>query len=73
MQIETVEVGGTIRLGQFLKYAGLVESGGHARELISAGAVSVDEQIVTERGRQLHGGETVRVRTAEYEAAARVG
>ena len=31
-----------IRLGQFLKFANLVETGGQARELITAGVVSVN-------------------------------
>lgn len=61
MQIETIEVGGMIRLGQFLKFAGLAESGAHARELIAAGLVEVDGQVETQRGRQLHGGEVVRL------------
>lgn len=73
MQIETVEVGGMIRLGQFLKFAGLAESGAHARELIAAGDVEVDGQIETQRGRQLHGGEVVSVITEAFEATVRVG
>ncbi len=73
MDIETVEVTGMIRLGQFLKYAGLAESGAHARELISAGDVEVDGQVETQRGRQLHGGEVVTVITEAFERSLRVG
>lgn len=73
MEIETVSVGGMIRLGQFLKYAGLAESGAHARELVAAGAVEVDGQVEIRRGRQLHGGELVRVATETFEATVRVG
>lgn len=72
-QFPTVEVGGTIRLGQFLKFAGLAESGAHARELITAGDVEVDGQVETQRGRQLHGGEVVTVTTEYFEQTVRVG
>lgn len=61
MEIETVEVGGVIRLGQFLKYAGIAESGAHARRIIADGLVQVDGEVETRRGRQLHGGEVVAV------------
>ncbi len=73
MSIETVEVNGMIRLGQFLKYAGIADSGAHARELIEAGDVQVDGQVETRRGRQLHGGEIVTVITDAFESSVRVG
>jgi len=73
MSIETVEVNGMIRLGQFLKYAGRADSGAHARELIEAGDVQVDGQVETRRGRQLHGGEIVTVITDAFESSVRVG
>lgn len=73
MEIETVEVDGMIRLGQFLKFAGLAESGAHARELIAAGDVQVDGEIETRRGRQLNGGEVVTVITEAFEVSVRVG
>lgn len=50
-----------IRLGQFLKLANVVEDGGEARELIERGLVSVNDEIETRRGRQLHIGDTVRL------------
>lgn len=50
-----------IRLGQFLKFANLAETGGQARELIAAGAVSVDGEVETRRGRQLRPGQVVAV------------
>lgn len=73
MEIETVAVDGMIRLGQFLKYAGLAESGAHARELIASGDVEVDGQIELRRGRQLNGGEVVTVTTEAFEQSVRVG
>ncbi|OFP36985.1 RNA-binding S4 domain-containing protein, partial [Corynebacterium sp. HMSC071B10] len=42
--------GDSIRLGQFLKLANLVESGGHAKEVIAAGEVKVNGEVVTSRG-----------------------
>jgi ribosome-associated protein len=58
----------TIRLGQALKLAGLAGSGGDARALIEDGAVRVNGEVETRRGRQLLrgdvvtvGGETVRI------------
>jgi ribosome-associated protein len=50
---------GTIRLGQFLKLADLVESGGEAKPLIADGAVTVNEEVETRRGRQLVSGDVV--------------
>ena len=48
-----------IRLGQFLKLSNLAESGGHARDLIEAGEVSVNGTVCTQRGKQLSEGDTV--------------
>jgi ribosome-associated protein len=61
----------TIRLGQLLKLAGLVEHGAAAREVLEAGEVTVNGRGETRRGRQVvagdvvaHAGERVRVRHA---------
>jgi len=48
-----------IRLGQFLKLAGLIDSGAEAKPVIAAGAVRVNGQPETRRGRQLHRGDVV--------------
>lgn len=59
---EHVAVSGeSIKLGQFIKLANLVESGGQAKELITDGAVTVDGEVETRRGRTLRGGEEIRV------------
>ncbi|GAA1843512.1 RNA-binding S4 domain-containing protein [Pseudonocardia ailaonensis] len=50
-----------IRLGQFLKLAGLAEDGVHARELVEAGEVLVDGRTETRRGAQLRRGQVVAV------------
>jgi ribosome-associated protein len=51
----------SIRLGQFLKLANLIESGSDAKELMVQGLVSVNGEIETRRGRQLHRGDLVAV------------
>jgi ribosome-associated protein len=53
--------GDTIRLGQLLKLAGVVGSGGDARELLASGDVLVNGEPEERRGRQLHPGDTVTV------------
>ena len=50
---------GTIRLGQLLKAAGLVDSGGEAKAVLAAGSVTVNGEVDTRRGRQLAPGDVV--------------
>jgi ribosome-associated protein len=59
----------SIRLGQFLKLANLVESGAEAKPVIADGLVRVNGGIETRRGRQLVVGDVVEVAGQ----AARVG
>ncbi len=42
-----------IRLGQFLKLAGLVDTGSETKSRIAAGDVSVNGEVEQRRGRQL--------------------
>ena len=51
--------GDMIRLGQLLKLADVVDSGGEARDLLDSEEVSVNGEIETRRGRQLHHGDLV--------------
>lgn len=68
--IDDISIGGeVIRLGQFLKFAGLLDSGGDAKEAIIDGFVSVNGVEERRRGRQLvdgdlvsYEGRTVRIR-----------
>jgi len=48
-----------IRLGQFLKLANLVDSGADAKPVVRSGAVTVNGEVETRRGRQLHRGDVV--------------
>ena len=43
----------SIRLGQFLKLANLIESGAEAKILIADGLVTVNGEVELRRGRQL--------------------
>jgi ribosome-associated protein len=49
----------SIRLGQFLKHAGMIDSGADAKVVISEGSVHVNGVVETRRGRQLQHGDTV--------------
>lgn len=51
----------SIKLGQFIKLASLVETGGEAKEVISAGRVEVNGQVETHRGHTLHHGDVVTI------------
>jgi ribosome-associated protein len=48
-----------IRLGQFLKLADLIDTGGEAKIMIASGDVTVNGEVDTRRGRQLHPGDVV--------------
>jgi ribosome-associated protein len=52
---------GTIRLGQLLKAAGLVGTGGEAKLLLAEGLVTVNGEVETRRGRQLSPGDVIAV------------
>lgn len=72
MSIPEFSVTGVIRLGQFLKLAGMVEDGVEARMLITDGDVSVNGEVDTRRGRQLSDGDLVEVDSPAGRMAARV-
>lgn len=51
--------GDMIRLGQLLKLASIVGSGGDAKAMLAAGLVTVNGVEETRRGRQLHDGDVI--------------
>lgn len=51
--------GEMIRLGQLLKFAGVVGSGDEAKALLAQGGVRINGQPEARRGRQLHPGDVV--------------
>ncbi len=59
----------SIRLGQFLKLADAVDIGSDVKDLLAGGAVRVNGELETRRGRQLLRGDVVTV----DDVAVRVG
>lgn len=59
-----------IRLDQFLKFCGLAETGGHAKEIVAEGVVSVNGEICTARGKKLYPGDRVQIDQYELEVLA---
>jgi ribosome-associated protein len=58
--VQEISVGpGGIRLGQLLKLANLVDSGGEVRPLLADGRVTVNGIRETRRGAQLKAGDVV--------------
>ncbi|AKK02075.1 RNA-binding S4 domain-containing protein [Corynebacterium epidermidicanis] len=49
----------SIKLGQFVKLANLVETGGQAKEFIADGLFSVNGEVETRRGKTLRHGDVV--------------
>jgi ribosome-associated protein len=62
--------GQTIRLGQLLKLAGVIDSGSDAKQLLGAEEALVNGQRETRRGRQLHPGDTVLIAGQELRVSA---
>jgi ribosome-associated protein len=61
-EVRAVEIrDASIRLGQLLKLADLVDDGAQAKEVIAGGLVTVNGEVETRRGRQLVSGDTVAV------------
>jgi ribosome-associated protein len=54
-----------IKLVQFLKWQGLVDSGGEASHAVREGLVKVNGEVDTRRGRKLRGGDRVQVGSEE--------
>ena len=48
-----------IKLDDFLKFAGVLGTGGMAKAVIQDGLVKVDGEVCTMRGKKLRGGEIV--------------
>jgi ribosome-associated protein len=60
LEFADVEISGaSIPLGAFLKLAGVIESGGDAKQRITAGEVTVNGEEEVRRGRKLYRGDVV--------------
>ena len=62
--------GGMIRLGQLLKLAGVVDTGGELKALLAETDVLVNGELEDRRGRQLHDGDVVTVAGDELRVVA---
>ena len=59
-----------IKLDALLKFAGLCETGGEAKELIQSGAVKVNGEVCTMRGKKCRAGDTVELEGQTVQVAA---
>ena len=50
-----------IKLDQLLKFAGIAETGGHAKEIVAEGVCLVNGDICTQRGKKLYNGDTLEI------------
>lgn len=55
-----------IKLQDLLKLSGLVYTGGEAKVLIQEGAVTVNGEVCTQRGKKIRPGDTVTFDGADY-------
>ena len=48
-----------IKLDQLLKFVGIAETGGHAKEIVLEGVVYVNNELCMQRGKKIFPGDTV--------------
>ena len=66
MQKETVKIQTEfIKLDALLKFAGVTDTGGEAKEAIQAGEVKVNGEVCTMRGKKLRPGDVVALEGVE--------
>ena len=66
MQKETVKIQTeVIKLDALLKFAGVTETGGVAKEAVQAGEVKVNGEVCTMRGKKLRPGDVVALEGVE--------
>jgi ribosome-associated protein len=68
---EVSVTGETIRLGQLLKLAGVIDSGAEVKALLAGETVRVNGEPESRRGRQLHPGDVVEVPGETLRVASR--
>ena len=55
-----------IKLDSFIKYAGLTDTGGQAKEIVLAGMVKVNGEVCTMRGKKIRPGDDVVFQGTHY-------
>ncbi|MCM1114844.1 MAG: RNA-binding S4 domain-containing protein [Clostridium sp.] len=64
---ETVKISTDfIRLDSFLKFKGIAETGGQAKQFINDGIVKVNNEICTARGKKIRDNDTVSIFSTDY-------
>lgn len=59
-----------IKLGQFLKFSGIITNGGEAKNLLEEGLILVNNKVELARGKKLFPGDTVVFDGEEYKIEA---
>lgn len=59
-----------IKLDALLKFAGLVETGGEAKELVQGGAVTLNGEVCTMRGKKCVAGDVITLDGQSVQIAA---
>ena len=68
MNREEIEITGEfIKLDSLLKFAGLTETGGIAKEVVQAGKVKVNGEVCVMRGKKIYRGDVVTIDEIEEE------
>lgn len=60
-----------IKLDSFLKYAGVTDTGGQAKELVLEGQVRVNGEVCTMRGKKIRHGDVVECLGVKLQAVQR--
>lgn len=55
-----------IKLDAFLKFKGIAETGGQAKQFVQDGIVKVNNEVCTARGRKIKKGDTVTIFSVDY-------
>lgn len=55
-----------IRLDSFLKFKGIAETGGQAKQFIGDGIIKVNDEVCTARGKKIRGGDKVSAFSVDY-------
>ena len=61
-----------IKLDSFLKFSGVVLSGGEAKEIVQGGKILVNGEVCTMRGKKLRPGDVVSCAGKRYQVAAEI-
>ncbi len=60
----------SIKLGQFLKFSGVVLSGGEVKEFLQKNDVFVNGKLEKQRGKQLFNGDIIEIKSQKYQIEA---